>query len=68
MVSSVVLSSIFVHEYGPDTFFTERITGQLVFNFIRVEQIFLQEFSSPLAMSYDKFCTVPYRKSHVISN
>ena len=41
-----------VHEYGPDALFKEKVTKQLYFcnDFIRGEQIFCNNFSSPSAM------------------
>ena len=50
-----------LHEYGADAFFTEKMTGQLSF-FPMISYgasiSFCNNFSSPPAMKYDKFCAI----------
>ena len=61
--SSSVLYTVVsvVNECRGDTFFKERVTGQLVYfdNCKRGKQIFCKNVSSPPAMSYGKVCIVP---------
>ena len=57
-----------IHEYRANIFlrtFRKGRRGSEFFcnDFIRGEQIFSKKFSSPPAMSYNKFCSVPEVKS-----
>ena len=62
MVSLMVLYNCVNQQYGAETIFMRRVTGQLVFFQVisyRGRRFLCKNFSSPPAMSYDKFCSVP---------
>ena len=44
-----------VHEYGADAFYKEKVTGQLYFCCNWASRFCCNNFSSPLAMQYNKF-------------
>ena len=54
-----------VHEYRPDTFLRTLRDGAVSFSAIisyGARRFFSKKFSSPPAMPYDKFCTVPKKE------